>query len=299
MSPPSPRLSAEGWMLIALLSLPWGLSFIFFRLLGPALPSLTVAFARVLIAALALLAWFAIGRRRLDVPWRDFAVLGLLNNAIPFTLFAWAGARLPAGSSAILNATTPIFTALVFHAAGAERMAPHRVVGAVLGFFGVLVLVGPSVLAAGQDLLAQLACIGASVCYGFSALWGRRLRHVAAPSAAAAQCVCSSAILLPFALLVDQPWTLVMPGAGVWLSLLGIGLVSTAGAYVVYFRIVRIAGPANVMLVTLLVPVSTMVMGALFLGEAVTLRAIGGMALIGTGLVAIDGRLLGRFGRAG
>ena len=290
MNTPAPRLSTESWLLIAVLSLPWAGSFIFFRLLAHELPSLTIAGGRVAIAALALYAFLRLRGGRLTVPWRGFLVMGLLNNVIPFTLFAWAEMRVSSGTAAILNATAPIFTVLVMHAAGAERLTAARVAGVVLGFAGVAVLIGPETLVSSGDLTAQLACLGGALSYGFTALWGRRLRHVAPLDAAAAQCLCSTAILLPLVLVIDQPWTLAMPSLIAWSSLFGIALISTAAAYVLFFRIVALAGSANVMLVTFLVPVSALAMGALFLGEPILPRSLGGMALIAAGLAAIDGR---------
>lgn len=289
---PAPRLGLQAWLLILLLSLPWAGSFIFFRLLAHEIPSLTIAFGRVAIAGVALLAALAIAGQRPVVRWRDFLVMGLLNNAIPFSLFAWAEIRITSGEAAILNATAPIFTGIVLHLFGAERLTVARMAGAVLGFIGVAVLTGADALALDGDFAARLACLGAALSYAFTALWARRIAPTAPMHAATAQCLCSAAILAPFMLLIDRPWTLPPPGLATWGALAGIALVSTAAAYVVFFRIVALAGSANVMLVTFLVPVSALAMGSLFLGEPVTPRALAGMALIAAGLAAIDGRVL-------
>ncbi len=292
MNPPSPRLSAEAWLLIGALSLPWGGSFVFFRLLAGELPSLTIVLGRVGIAAVAL--WLLVRLRggRLRLPWGGFAVLGLLNNVVPFTLIAWAETRVSAGAAAILNATTPMAAALVLWGLAGERPGRARLAGILLGVAGVGVLVGPGELAG--NLWAELACVAAAFSYGLTAWWSRRLPKVEPLQAAAGQCLCSTAILLPLVAVIDRPWELAMPGAGTWAALLGIALVSTALAYVIFFRIVALAGPANVMLVTLMVPVSALLLGWAFLGEDVSARAMGGMALIAAGLAAIDGRLLRR-----
>jgi len=220
--------------------------------------------------------------------------MALLNNVVPFVLYAWAETRVTSGVAAILNAFTPIATALVLHGFGAERLTRLRVAGVALGFAGVAVLVGPDLRTLGGDLLADLACLGATVCYGFAALWSRRLRHVAPLQAAAGQIVCSTFLLIVPTLLIDRPWLLPMPGMTVWLNLFGIALLSTAVAYVIFFRILAVAGAANLMLVTFLIPVSALAIGVAFLGEPITMQALGGMGLIAAGLATIDGRLLRR-----
>jgi drug/metabolite transporter (DMT)-like permease len=220
--------------------------------------------------------------------------MALLNNVIPFTLYAWAETRVTSGAAAILNAFTPIATALVLHGFAAERLTRLRAVGVALGFAGVAVLVGPDLRTLGRDLLADGACLAATVAYGFAALWSRHLRHVAPLQAATGQLVCSTVLLVIPTLVIDRPWLLPVPGLTLWLNLFGIALLSTAVAYVMFFRILAVAGPANLMLVTFLIPVSALIMGAAFLHEAITVRAVGGMALIAAGLAAIDGRVLRR-----
>lgn len=290
----STALGAEAWALIVLLSLPWGGSFIFYRVLAAHLPPLTIVLGRVGIAAPVLYALVRLRGEKLAIPWGAFTVMALLNNVVPFTLYAWAETRVTGGVAAILNAFTPIAAALVLHCFGAERLTRLRVAGVALGFAGVAVLVGPDLGTLGRDLLADLACLGATVSYGFAALWSRRLRHVSPFQAAAGQIVCSTLLLVIPTLLIDRPWQLAMPDMTVWLNLFGLALLSTAAAYVVFFRILAVAGPANVMLVTFLIPVSALAMGAAFLGEPVTAQALGGMALIAAGLAVIDGRLLRR-----
>lgn len=292
MSADAPRLSAKAWGLILALSLPWGGSFVFYRLLAGELPSLTIVLGRVGIAALAL--WLLVRLRggRLRLPWRGFAVLGLLNNVIPFTLIAWAETRITGGTAAILNATTPICAALVLRVLAGERLTAGRLVGILLGLAGVAVLVGPSVAELAADLWAELACVAAAFSYGLTAWWSRRLPKVDPLHAAAGQCLCSTLILLPLVALIDRPWTLPPPSPATWGALAGIALVSTALAYVIFFRIVALAGPANVMLVTLVVPVSALLLGWAFLSEAISPAATLGMLLIAAGLAAIDGRAL-------
>ncbi len=294
-TPPAPAtLNAESWLLIFALSLPWGGSFLFFRILAGELPSFTVVLGRLALAVMLLALMLRVRGERLDVPWGKFMVMGILNNVIPFSLIAWASIRITGGEAAILNATTPMFGALVLRVFAAERLTPARIAGVLLGVAGVAVLVGPAALGLGANLWAELACLGAALSYGFTTLWGRRLRHIPPFQAATAQCVCSLLVLIPIVAVIDQPWNLPMPSWRALGALAGIGWLCTGLAYVVFFRIVAVAGVANVMLVTFLAPVSAMILGALVLGEGVGWNAIAGMVLIFAGLAAIDGRLLSR-----
>lgn len=291
-APSSERISLEAWGLLIALSILWGGAFLLYRVLGGALPSFTLVLGRTALALPVLYGLVRLRGGRMDIPWGGFLVMGLLNNVIPFTLFAWAEIRLSSGLAAILNAATPVMTVLVLSGFRAEKLTWLRAAGVALAFAGVAVLIGPDAWRQSPDLLAELACLAATVSYAFSALWSRRLRDVDPLKAATGQLACSTLILLPLAAVVDAPWTLPMPGLDVWAALAVFALVCTALAYILFFRIVAVAGPGNVMLVTFLIPVSALVMGALFLGEAVTWSAVAGMVLIAAGLVAIDGRLV-------
>ena len=288
----APPISAEAWGLLIALAIPWGGAFLLFRVLGTALPPFTLVLARVGLAVPVLYLAVRLRGGRMDIPWRAFGLMGLLNNVIPFALFAWAETRLTSGLAAILNAATPVMTVLVLSAFRVERLTGLRLAGVMLAFLGVGVLIGPDAWTKSPDLLAELACLVATLSYAFSALWARRLRHVEPLKAATGQLACSTLILLPLVAAIDQPWNLPMPDAHIWAAILTFALVCTAFAYILFFRIVRVAGPGNVMLVTFLIPVIAVMLGAVFLGEAVSLSALAGMALIAAGLVAIDGRLV-------
>lgn len=229
------------------------------------------------------------------MPWRAFAVMGLLNNVLPFLLFAFAVTRIPSGLAAILNATTPIFTVLAAHVLTRdERLTLPKLIGVACGFGGVIVLIGPSLLGGlGQaDALGQACCLLAAISYAFAGLYGRRFRGLAPIHVATGQITASTALVLPLALLVDRIWTLPMPSPTAWGALAGIALLCTAAAYILYFAILARAGATNLLLVTFLLPASALLLGALVLSEPVTPRALAGMVLIGLGLAAIDGRLL-------
>jgi drug/metabolite transporter (DMT)-like permease len=183
---------------------------------------------------------------------------------------------------------------------GGERLAAHRLAGVLIGLAGVVVMIGPDVLVdgLGGSVLAQLAVLGAALCYGYASLYGRRLATlgIAPTTAAAGQLTTSTILVLPIALLVDQPWTLPAPPLETWAALFGLALISTALAYVIFYRLLSGAGAVNTALVTLLVPVTALMLGTLVLDEAFTLRQAAGMAVILLGLVVTDGRALAILG---
>lgn len=295
------RMGRAEWVMLITLSVLWGGSFFFNAIAVRELPTLTIVALRVGVAALALWAWLlATGQSVPRDPslWRAFIGMGLLNNIIPFGLIVWAQGRIPGGLASILNATTPLFTVLLAHLLTAdERLTPDKLIGVVIGLVGATVVVGPDVLATlGWDLWAQLACLGAAVSYACASLYGRRFRAmgVSTVATAAGQVTASTLVLLPVALVVEQPWTGAALGAETWAAVIGIGLLSTAAAYVLFFRILAASGAVNLMLVTFLIPVSAILLGSAVLGEALLLRHFAGMALIAVGLACIDGRLLPR-----
>ena len=297
-APTHSRMSVLDWSLLLALSLLWGGSFFFVGVALKGLPPFTIVLLRVAIAAVAL--HLALRLTRTAMPWdakswRAFFGMGLLNNAIPFCLIVWGQTHIASGLASILNATTPLFTVLIAHLLTSdERLSKNRAGGVLIGFAGVAVLIGPEALAGlGKNVLAQLAVLGAAISYGFAAIFGRRFKRmgIAPLATATGQVTASSLLLLPVMLVADQPWTLASPGLAVWGAILGGGLLSTALAYIIYFRILASAGAVNLSLVTFLIPVSAIVLCTLFLGEALAPTDFLGMALIGLGLAAIDGRL--------
>ncbi|MGZ5984759.1 MAG: DMT family transporter [Caulobacteraceae bacterium] len=296
------RMGGAEWGMLALLSLVWGGSFFFYKVLVQALPPFTVVLGRMAVAALALNLWLAARRDRLPLDprlWAGLLAAGVLNNALPFSCFAFSEQRITSGLAAILNATTPLFGVLVGAAlrTGA-RLTPARVVAVAIGFAGVTVLVGPSALRGGGDLVSELACLLASLSYAFGSFYARRFSWMDPLKLAAGQTTAATLVMLPLAGLFDHFWTLARPGPPTWGALLGIGLLSTAFAYFLFFRILERAEPTDLMLVTFLVPISALALGVLFLGEPVKPQAFAGMALIGASLAVIDGRLLARLRRA-
>lgn len=284
------------WTLLLTLSVAWGASFFFGKLALAELPPLTIALARFGLATLALLVVLRVAGLRVPGRWPAFLAMGLLNNVIPFCLLIWAQTRITSGTAAILNAATPLFTVLVAHGLTAdERMTPARVLGASIGLAGVTVMMGADAPAGlSGNTLARLACVGAAVSYAFAGVYGRGFAGLPPLVAATGQLTASAAVLLPVVALVDAPWRHAMPGLTTWAALAGIALVSTALAYVLYFRILATSGATNVLLVTLLIPVTAVVLGVTVLGERLETRQVVGMALIGVGLLVVDGRLVSR-----
>ncbi len=286
------------WSLLLALSVIWGGSFLFIGVAVQELPPILVVFLRVALGAAVLYAYARL--RGSSVPtapriWGSFAVMGTFNNVIPFVLIAWAQTRIDAGTASILNATTPLFGVMVAHFATTdERATPGKVAGIVIGFFGVAVMLGPDAVSGlGSDLWAELAVIGASLCYGLSGVYGRRFSRMGlAPEVAATgQLATAAVVLLPLTLIVDRPWMLEVPSLQVWAAMTGLIVVSTGLGYLMFYRLLATAGATNLMLVTLLIPPSAILLGVLFLDERVTLAELLGLALIALGLAAIDGRL--------
>ncbi|MEZ5829591.1 MAG: EamA family transporter [Dongiaceae bacterium] len=304
IQPVPPRMGPIDWSLLLALSILWGGSFFFVGVAVKALPPFTIVLLRVAVAALALHAVLRLTGTPMPwngKSWAAFFGMGLLNNAIPFSLIVWGQTHIASGLASILNATTPLFTVLIAHFLTAdERLSKSRIGGVLIGLAGVVMLIGPQALAGlGRDVVAQFAVLGAAISYGFAAIFGRRFKRMGVPplATAAGQVTASSLMLLPAALLVDRPWTLAAPDLQSWGAVGGLALLSTALAYVLYFRILASAGAVNLMLVTFLIPVSAIILGSVFLAESLATSDFLGMALIGLGLAAIDGRLAGQIAR--
>jgi drug/metabolite transporter (DMT)-like permease len=212
------------------------------------------------------------------------------------SLIVWGQGHIASGLASILNATTPLFIVVVAHFLTTdERLTRQRFIGVLVGFAGVAVMIGSAAFQSWNvSIPAQLAVLGAALSYAFASVFGRRFKAMGITpiATAAGQVTASSAILLPLSLLVDRPWTLPEPSAVTILALIGLALVSTALAYILFFRLLAGAGATNAGLVTLLIPVSAILLGTLFLDETLAIRHFAGMALIGAGLLLIDGRLI-------
>lgn len=295
------------WGMLLTLSVLWGGTFFLTRVALDAVPPLTLVALRVGLAAILLnLALPILG---LPLPrsrrvWAAFLAMGVLNNVVPFSLIVWGQTQIASGLAAILNATTPLATVLIAHVFTAdERMTGNRLAGVLIGFAGVALVIGPSILADfGTAFWAELAVLAATVSYACAGVFGRRFAAlgIASLTTAAGQVTASTTVLVPLALAIDAPWKGALLGVPACAAILALAAFSTALAYGLYFRILATAGATNLLLVTFLIPVSALVLGNRVLGEPILARHLGGMALIACGLVAIDGRLwagLRRLGR--
>lgn len=290
-------MGLRDWAWLVLLSVLWGGSFFFVGVAVEALPPLSVVALRVGGAAVALWLWLSVTGRGMPLGWpvwRAFAVMGVVNNVIPFSLIAWGQTQIGSGLASILNAMTPLFTVVVAHVLTRdEKLGPGKVAGVCLGLAGVVWMIGPQALdGLGGAVAAQVAILGAGLCYALAGVFGRRFRAlgVSPLQTAAGQVTVSALFMAPLALAVDQPWRLPLPGVEVWLAVVGLAVVSTAVAYLLYFRILATAGASNLQLVTFLIPISAILLGVLVLGEVLLPRHFLGLALIGAGLAAMDGR---------
>ena len=286
------------WSLLALLSILWGGAFFFVAVAVETLPPLTIVTLRIGIAAVVL--YLIMWMTGIEIPaerrlWIAFAGMGLINNVVPFCLIAWGQIYVASGLASILNATTPFFTAIVAHfLTRDEKLTAARLAGIAVAFAGVVAIVGPETLeGVDADALAQLAVLGAALSFAFAAVFGRRFRDMgAAPLVTATgQLTVSTAMLVPLFLAVDRPWSLPAPGWEAGAAVAGLALLSTALAYIIYFRILATAGATNLLLATLLIPATAVLLGVAVLDERLDLQHFAGMALLACGLAVIDGRV--------
>ncbi|HEY0626778.1 MAG TPA: DMT family transporter [Allosphingosinicella sp.] len=292
-------MSGRDWATLILLSIIWGGSFFFIEVAVGSVKPITLVLIRVSLAALALWLFLLARRQALALPngaVSAFLILALLNNVLPFILFAWGQTQIASGLASILNATTPIWGVVVAHIfTKDERMTPAKVAGVLLGFGGVAVMIGADFLREiGTEVWAQIACLIATLCYALAGVFGRRFKAMGVPPVmvATGQLTAAALVTLPLVLLFEQPWQSTAPTGEAWASLVALALVCTAFAYILFFRLIASAGATNSLLVTFLIPITAILLGSAMLGEVLETRHFIGMALIGLGLAAIDGRLV-------
>ena len=289
-------MNRREWAMLVTLSVLWGGSFFFAEIALESLPPLTIVTLRVGLAAITL--WLVVLALKLPIPnsppiWIAFLTMGLLNNVLPFSLIVWGQSQISSGLAAILNATAPLFGGIV---AGIllrdESATPLKITGVVIGFAGVIVMMDLSSIAT-SSLLAQLAILADALSYACASVYGRRFKATGLNPilVAAGQVTGSTLLLLPIALWVDGNDHYANVPSQVWAAIISLAVFSTAAAYILYFKLLASAGATNILLVTLLVPVSAILLGWLFLEESLQTPHIIGMAMIALGLSAIDGRL--------
>ncbi|KMW56842.1 Permease of the drug/metabolite transporter (DMT) superfamily [Candidatus Rhodobacter oscarellae] len=296
---PQTSLSGRAWAELLLLSLLWGGSFLAIRIALDEVGFLTSVAHRVFWAALVL--WLVVLAMRLPVPraprvWGAFLVMGLLNNALPFGLMAWGQLTIESGLTSILNAATAVFgvllAALFFRD---ERLTPRRALGLSLGFLGVATAIGlQSLLAFDPRSLAQLAVLAGTISYAFASVWARWALGGLAPQVAAAGMLTGSTlIILPIAVLYEGAPSLALQ-TDTLLAIAYYALAATALAYLLYYRVLAMAGSGNLLLCTLIIPPVAILLGALVRGETLPPQAFIGFAVLALGLLILDGRLLRR-----
>ncbi|MCG8492205.1 MAG: DMT family transporter, partial [Sneathiellales bacterium] len=299
----TPGMTLINWILLLILSLLWGGSFFFNGVAVKEVPVLTIVFFRVGIAALALLIFLKI--KGVSFPLEKkillaFLMMGFLNNFIPFSLIVAGQNYIGSGLASILNATTPLFAAVVAHVATKEtheRLTVRRISGILFGILGVAIMMAPDIQSAGfgsDMVLGQIAILGAALSYGIAAVYGRRFGRmgISPVVSATGQVSGTTLIMLPMVLLIDKPWSFYsVVSLETVAAIIALALFSTAVAYILYFQLIKSAGATNASLVTLIIPASAILLGSSFLGEKITLEALIGMAAIGLGLLIIDGRI--------
>lgn len=287
------------WLLLILLSLLWGGSYLFHGLSVHELPAPTLVLWRAGLAALALIPVVYASGLRLPSSlraWSPFMVMALINNVLPFLMIARGQREIASGLASVLGATAPLF-AVIFARLfpGGEKPTADRLAGVIVGVLGVAVLVGPEALIGNTtSLLGMTLMLGASAFYGMAAQWGRRFRGTPPLVTSAMQLTCSTIIMLPLALIIDRPWQLPPPSTSAIAAVVALAVLSTAFAYIVYFRLLAFSGPVNTTLVALLIPVSAITFGIAFLNETLLPRHIAGALIIGLALIILDGRVLVR-----
>ena len=288
-------MSLRNFVILILLSLIWGASFLFIKVAVATIPPFSVAFGRTALAAMLL--YLVLRSRGLRMPgwgpvWGTFLLMGLFNGAVPYTLITWAEIHIDSGLAAIVNALMPLFTVLLAHLfTGDERLNWMKVVGIFLGFLGVVALIGPAALKGlGKHVLAQLAVMAAALCYAVAIIYGRRLREITPLVSATGQLFCAAFLTLPMILIFDAPWAL-SPSFISVAALTCLSLLGTALAYLLYYYLLQRIGSTNLSLVTYLLPITGVFWGALLLGERLHWSAFLALGLILAGIAGVNNRL--------
>lgn len=297
-------MSLRNWILLVVLGAIWGGSFLFAKVAVAEIPPFVLVFLRVSIACTVLLVilWHQNLFGRLTPEFAiPFLIMGLLNNAIPFSLLFLGQTVIGAGLASILNATTPIFTVIVASLlVKQETLQAHRLGGVVLGVAGVAVMLSSSLSGLATDpMWAQLCCVGAAVSYACAATFAHRFKALPPQVSATGQLLGSSLIMLPVAIFTSGSWSPLETGMIAWMNVLALGILATALAYLIYFKLLSNAGATNASLVTLLVPASALFSGWLILDETLTATQLAGFGVLLAGLIVLDGRLVRRFQTAG
>ncbi len=295
-------MTNKDWLLLGALALVFGTAFYFIEVALEDLGVLGVVWARVTLAGLILTVWAFARGERFPTSWSVWGLLvfmGFFNNALPFSLITWAQTELTGGLTSIFMSAAPLFTILLAHfVTHDEKITRPKIIGIILGMSGVVILIGPAaVLTLNPSSIWQLAAVSGALCYAIAGIAGKRLHNLSNTVASASMLLAASVMMLPVVLIYDNPiaahWT-----TNAMLSIVGLASISTALAYLLYFQLLRTVGASNMLLVTILAPVSAIGLGVMFLDETVTVQMLLGAVVIGAGLMIIDGRVWRKLRRA-
>jgi drug/metabolite transporter (DMT)-like permease len=289
------KMTTPAWLLLLAMAALWGISFVFSKIAVVEIEPMTLVFLRTALAALVLLAACHFNGVRMPTSfaaWRNYAVLGFFSSSLAFSLIFWAQQFIDASLSAILVAATPFFTVLVAGLLLAdERLNSQKVLGVVIGFVGVILVVGPRhLLGLGDDLIAELAVLLAAASYATASIWGRRFAGEPPLATATGQVTASAIMMLPVALIFESPLQMSMPSWPVIGAVIALAVFCTALTYLIFFRVLKMAGASNASLVGLVIPAFTMMFAVPLLGEQITPLKIAGMLVIAIGMMVLDGR---------
>lgn len=291
MPMPAQTSLARELLLLLLLATCWGSAYTFIKVGIETIPPVTLIAARTFLAGALLLAILAL--RGLRMPsdkavWGRFLVQACLNSAVPFTLIAWAEQSVDAGLAVILNSLTPVVTFLITALITRhEAVSSRKLIGVAAGLTGASLIIGVGALdGLGRDVVAQLAVVAATVCYACAAIYGKNFKGLDPMMPAAGSLVCGAVLLFPASLVLDHPWTL-SPSLPSLMALLALSVFSTSLAFVIYFRLVQTLGSvATTSQAYLRVPIGVAI-GAIFLGERLSLTAWIGLAFVMIGVIAM------------
>ena len=293
-------MNKNAWFYLLLLSFIWGASFAFIEIALTKAQPFTLVCLRVCCGAAALWLWLTYLGQKLPISrafWVPIFMMGFINNAVPFVLIAWGQQSISAGTASILNANTAFAGVLVSALFLAEeRLKLRRLAGVLIGISGVILVIGPkNLLDISPSYLGQIAVLGATISYAFASVWGR----IKLAQFGSTQLACGMLIAASVQMLVITPFIEGVPHAAdiftwqIFISMLGLGVVGTAIAYILYFKILQLAGASNVLLVTIIVPVFAVFLDAVLLSQFVGWQAVAGFCVVALGLAIMDGRIFG------
>lgn len=290
---PSPA-DTQSWALLVVLAAIWGGSFMFIGIAVKELPALLIVLVRVAMAAVILLPahFILIGKLPGDrKSWIACAGMSVMNNVIPFTLISWGQHHIASGLASVINATTPMFAGIFMALAAYEAITLRKTIALLVGLAGVIILQGADVSNLGDQSLGILAVMGGSAFYGLSAPWSKKMLTGIPPLTIATCQLSLSTLIMAVIVLPTQDISLYAEASmKTWAALIALAALATSLAYLLFFRIIARAGPSFVSLVTMLVPVSAIALGYLFLNEKLSAHEIIGALVIGVSLLIIDGR---------